>query len=233
MEITAVSSDIRTSFGIRRRLRRVRVRLQLLQDSMGPMFRRFLDVLATGGGLLCLSPLFVMTALAIRLESKGPVFYAQERIGKDGRRFKMWKFRSMVQNAEALKSALIAQQGGKEGDRFKMVHDPRITKVGRFIRKYSIDGLPQLWNVLIGDMTLIGPRPPVWREVAKYNNKALRRLEVKPGLTCLWQIGGRSDLTFDQQVDLDTHYIDRTKPTEEVMVFLKTIPAVVLGKGAY
>lgn len=200
----------------------------------GPFVRRSIDVIATGLGVLVLLPMFVCVAIAIKLTSKGPVFFGQERIGEGGRRFTMWKFRTMVVNADALKDQLAAQhKDATDGVRFKMVRDPRITPVGRILRKFSIDELPQLFNVLKGDMTLIGPRPPVWREVALYGNKALRRLEVKPGLTCLWQVRGRSDLTFDQQVDLDIEYIDRVKPHEELRILLETVPAVVTGRGAY
>jgi lipopolysaccharide/colanic/teichoic acid biosynthesis glycosyltransferase len=146
----------------------------------------------------------------------------------------MWKFRTMIANAEALKDVLSKQNAGAvDGVRFKMARDPRITPIGRVLRKFSIDELPQLFNVLSGDMTILGPRPPVWREVALYDNRALRRLEVKSGLTCLWQVSGRSDLSFSQQVDLDIEYIDKVKPSEEFMIFLKTVPAVVTGRGAY
>ncbi len=140
----------------------------------------------------------------------------------------------MVVNANALKDELVKQhRDAVDGVRFKMVRDPRITSVGRVLRKFSIDELPQLFNVLKGDMTLIGPRPPVWREVALYDNRALRRLEVKPGLTCLWQVRGRSNLSFEQQVELDIEYIDRVRPLDEVKILLATIPAVVTGRGAY
>ncbi len=216
-------------------LRRMRVRARLGVASTGPYLRRALDVIATGAGLIVLFPLLALAALAIKIDSKGPLFFPQERIGEGGRRFKMWKFRTMVINAEALKDELIKQQAAAvvDGVRFKMARDPRITRVGRILRKFSIDELPQLFNVLKGDMTLIGPRPPVWREVARYDNRALRRLEVKPGLTCLWQVRGRSDLTFEQQVSLDIEYIDQVSPLEELRILLETVPAVVLGRGAY
>jgi lipopolysaccharide/colanic/teichoic acid biosynthesis glycosyltransferase len=197
------------------------------------MLRRSLDVLVTGVGLLCLAPLLLVVAGLVKLTSQGPIFFPQERIGENGRRFKMWKFRTMITNAEALKDKLAAQAGATSGVRFKIRTDPRITPVGRILRKFSIDELPQLFNVLVGDMTLMGPRPPVWREVALYDNRALRRLEVKPGLTCLWQVSGRSDLSFDQQVALDIEYIDQVKPATEVRILLQTIPAVLTGRGAY
>jgi lipopolysaccharide/colanic/teichoic acid biosynthesis glycosyltransferase len=215
-------------------LRRAQVRSTLLVASAGPKVRRVLDITATGLGLLLIAPMLAFVALAIKVTSPGPVFYWQERIGEGGRRFKMWKFRTMVVNADHLKDQLAAMhKNATDGVRFKMVKDPRITPVGRVLRKFSIDELPQLFNVLKGDMTLIGPRPPVWREVALYGNRALRRLEVKPGLTCLWQVRGRSDLSFEQQVELDIEYIDRVRPAEEFRILLETVPAVVTGRGAY
>jgi lipopolysaccharide/colanic/teichoic acid biosynthesis glycosyltransferase len=215
-------------------LRRASLHMKLLGLAMGPYVRRSIDVVATGFGLLLLFPMLAIAALAVKLTSKGPIFFPQERIAENGRRFKMWKFRTMVVNADALKDKLAAQnKNATDGVRFKMVADPRITPVGRILRKFSIDELPQLFNVLKGDMTLLGPRPPVWREVALYSKRALRRLEVKPGLTCLWQVRGRSDLSFEQQVELDIEYIDRVKPSEEVRILLETVPAVVTGRGAY
>jgi lipopolysaccharide/colanic/teichoic acid biosynthesis glycosyltransferase len=219
---------------MKRVTRRVTLRSYLTLVALRPHVRRSLDVTLTGLGLLCLSPLFMLVAMAIRIDSKGPLFFAQERLGEGGRRFKMWKFRTMVVNADALKDQLTKQHAAAvDGVRFKMVRDPRVTVVGRVLRKFSIDELPQLFNVLRGDMTLIGPRPPVWREVARYDNRALRRLEVKPGLTCLWQVSGRSDLSFEQQVALDIEYIDRTQPSDEFAILLRTIPAVLTGRGAY
>lgn len=220
--------------GAPRGLRRLALRTSLAFLQAGPTVRRSLDVLATGLGILFLMPVFLVVAAAIKLSSPGPLFFGQERIGEGGRRFKMWKFRTMVVNADALKDKLAAEnKGATDGVRFKMVRDPRITSVGRVLRKFSIDELPQLANVFLGDMTLIGPRPPVWREVALYDNRALRRLEVRPGLTCLWQVKGRSDLTFEQQVELDIEYIDRVRPMEEFRILLATVPAVVTGRGAY
>jgi lipopolysaccharide/colanic/teichoic acid biosynthesis glycosyltransferase len=196
--------------------------------------RRILDIVSSGLGLVLLSPLLVLTAIAIKVTSPGPILYRQERLGRQGRRFFMLKFRTMVQNADSQKSKLSGgNPGALSSVRFKMKRDPRITSVGRIMRKLSIDELPQLCNVLLGDMTLVGPRPPVWREVALYDARALRRLEVEQGLTCLWQVGGRSDLSFEQQVELDIDYIDRVTPFEELLILAKTIPAVVTGRGAY
>lgn len=217
-----------------RLLRRASVRARLAITAAGPWLRRALDVLASGLGLLCLAPLLAGAALAIQLESRGPLFFFQERIGEHGRRFFMWKFRTMVANADALKDQLAKQHASaNDGVRFKMQRDPRVTRVGAVLRKFSIDELPQLLNVLRGDMTLLGPRPAVWREVARYDKRALRRLEVKPGLTCLWQVRGRSDLSFAQQIELDLEYVDRTRPLDELRILLQTVPAVVTGRGAY
>jgi len=214
--------------------RRVRLNLFLALGAVGPMVRRVLDVVVAGAALIILMPLLLAAAAAIKITSPGPILFRQERVGQWGRRFMMLKLRTMVTGAEAAKKALQASvDGALDGVRFKIKNDPRITRVGRVLRKFSIDELPQLWNVVIGDMTLIGPRPPVWREVALYDPRALRRLEVRPGLTCLWQVSGRSDLSFDQQVELDIEYIDRTQPMDEVKILMRTIPAVLSGRGAY
>ncbi len=223
-----------TNSRVVRSYRRLILRVNLLEKPIGAFIRRSIDVIATGTGLLLLSPLFTIVAIAIKWGSEGPIFFAQERIAEGGKRFRMWKFRTMVVNAEALKDKLIQQDAGSlNGVRFKIARDPRITPIGRFLRKFSIDELPQLFNVFKGDMTLLGPRPPVWREVALYKCRALRRLEVKPGLTCLWQVRGRSNLSFDEQVELDVEYIDRVKPLEEIKILFETVPAVVTGRGAY
>jgi lipopolysaccharide/colanic/teichoic acid biosynthesis glycosyltransferase len=219
---------------VARRARAALLRARAAVLRLGPVVRRSLDIMLAGVALLALVPLFALTALAIRLTSRGPIFFAQTRVGQYGRRFSMFKFRSMYAGADALKTALAAQvKGATDGVRFKLRRDPRVTPVGRLIRKLSIDELPQLWNVVRGDMTLVGPRPPVPREVVLYDPRALRRLEVRPGLTCLWQIGGRSDLNFDQQVSLDIEYIDRVRPIQEIAIVARTIPAVITGRGAY
>jgi lipopolysaccharide/colanic/teichoic acid biosynthesis glycosyltransferase len=214
-----------------------------LQEAM-PIVRRSVDVVAGGLGLLLAAPLLLSVALAIKLTSRGPAVFRQERIGQRGRPFLMYKLRTMSADAEAQKARLRADGG--EDVRFKMARDPRVTPIGRLLRKYSVDELPQLWNVVRGDMTLVGPRPPVRSEVERYRAYALRRLELRPGLTCLWQVGGRSDLPFEKQVALDIEYIDRPAPlhrslaadlwalaADHLSVLLKTIPAVVLGRGAY
>lgn len=214
--------------------RRAKMRLKLVASELGPKVRRAFDVVLSAMALAALTPLFIAVAIAIKIQDRGPILFKQERIGRGGKRFMLFKFRTMVHGADAMKTALAAANPeAMSGVRFKLTLDPRVTRVGRILRRFSIDEMPQIYNVLRGDMTLVGPRPPVWREVEHYSPKALRRLEVTPGLTCLWQIGGRSDLTFEQQVDLDLEYIDKVQPSEEVAIVVKTIPAVLSGKGAY
>lgn len=194
--------------------------------------KRALDLCGGAAGLLALSPVFAVTALAIKIEDGGPVFFSQPRVGRHGREFRMWKFRSMIVDADKLKDTLEAQNEATDVT-FKIRRDPRITRVGRVIRKLSVDELPQFFNVLRGDMSLVGPRPPVPREVARYSLDDRVRLEVKPGITCLWQIGGRADLDFRQQVELDKRYIESQTFWSDVKILLKTVPAVLSGKGAY
>ena len=194
--------------------------------------KRLMDIAGSAAGLIVLSPLFLLTALSIKLEDRGPVFFGQNRVGKWGHVFKMYKFRSMVVNADKMKDALLSENEAG-GVMFKMKRDPRITRVGRVIRKLSIDELPQLLNVLKGDMSLVGPRPPVPREVAEYELSDRRRLEMIPGLTCLWQVSGRSDINFEGQVRLDVQYLESQSLKGDIILLLKTIPAVLSGKGAY
>jgi lipopolysaccharide/colanic/teichoic acid biosynthesis glycosyltransferase len=194
--------------------------------------KRILDITGAAAGLVALSPVFAVTALLIRLEDGGPVFFRQTRVGRHGIHFGMYKFRSMVIGADKLKDKLI-ERNESDGVTFKIRQDPRITRVGRVIRKLSIDELPQLWNVLKGDMSLVGPRPPVQREVDLYDLADRARLEAKPGITCLWQIGGRSELSFKEQVELDRLYIESQSLGLDLKILLKTIPAVISGRGAY
>lgn len=196
--------------------------------------KRLLDV----GGSLCaiilLSPVLALTALAIRWEDGGPILFRQTRVGEHGRLFPMWKFRSMVVNADMVKAELAAaNQHGPDGVTFKMKDDPRITRTGKWIRKLSIDELPQFFNVLRGEMSLVGPRPPVPKEVALYKARHLRRLRARPGITCLWQIGGRSEIDFEGQVRLDLQYIHSQGFWSDLWILVKTVPAVLLGRGAY
>jgi lipopolysaccharide/colanic/teichoic acid biosynthesis glycosyltransferase len=214
-------------------LERFGLRTHLAMMDVKPRVRRAFDVFAVSFGLLFIGPLLLVAAVAIKLDSKGPVFFRQERVGQNGRRFAMFKLRTMVVNADALKDRLEKENAtALDGVRFKMKADPRITRVGRVLRRFSVDEMPQLWNVLRGDMTLIGPRPAVMREVAQYDVRALRRLEVPQGLTCFWQVQGRSDLSFEEQVELDVQYIDRARATDSVRILLKTVPAVLTGRGA-
>lgn len=196
------------------------------------VLKRGLDIVASGAGIVVLSPVFLSTALLIKIEDRGPIFFAQNRVGKWGRVFKMYKFRSMVVGADKMKDALL-DQNESGGVMFKMKRDPRITRVGRVIRRLSIDELPQLFNVLKGDMSLVGPRPPVPREVAEYELSDRRRLEIIPGLTCLWQVSGRSDIDFEGQVRLDVQYLESQSLKGDIILLLKTIPAVLSGRGAY
>ena len=195
--------------------------------------KRVIDIVVASVAVLILSPVFGVTYLAIRLTSRGPAFFSQTRVGRDGRHFDFYKFRSMYVDAEQRKDALLAQNESTGGVIFKMKNDPRITPVGRFIRKFSIDELPQLWNVLKGDMTLVGPRPPVPREVALYSLEERKRLNVIPGITCLWQVSGRSDIPFQEQVRLDKEYIRTHGVWNDFKILLRTIPAIISGKGAY
>jgi lipopolysaccharide/colanic/teichoic acid biosynthesis glycosyltransferase len=196
------------------------------------VIKRLLDIVVSLTMLVVLLPFFLIVAAFIKLTDGGPVLFWQERVGRWGRHFPFPKFRSMVVNAESLKGSLMAQNDHKEGVTFKMKNDPRITWIGRIIRKLSIDELPQLWCVLKGDMSLVGPRPPVPSEVAKYSLADRRRLGVIPGLTCLWQVSGRSNIPFPRQVELDVQYIESQSVRMDMMLLLKTIPAVLLGRGA-
>jgi exopolysaccharide biosynthesis polyprenyl glycosylphosphotransferase len=197
------------------------------------MSKRVIDVLVSMIMLITGLPLYLLIACLIKITDGGPVLFKQTRIGQDGRRFRMLKFRSMVVDAEARKDT-IAEMNHHSGDvTFKITKDPRVTWIGRLLRKTSIDEMPQLWNVLKGDMSLVGPRPPLPHEVAKYGDMERRRLEVKPGLTCLWQVQGRSDLSFSHQVVLDIVYIKNRSTVLDVEILMRTIPAVLTGKGAY
>lgn len=218
---------------LRARLRRVALVARLdLTSRVGPRVRRAIDLVVGGAGLLVASPVLAVAALAIRIESPGPILFRQTRVGQHGRPIAIRKLRSMYADAEARRAALEGQNESS-GVTFKIKRDPRITRVGAVIRKLSIDELPQLWNLLDGTMTLLGPRPPLPSEVARYDARQRRRLEVTPGLTCFWQVGGRSDLSFEEQVELDIRYVDRARLSDEIGVLLRTIPAVLLGKGAY
>jgi len=192
-----------------------------------------IDIIGSVVMLLTLFPIFLLVGLLIKITDKGPAFFIQKRVGRWGVEFDFPKFRSMVMNAEEIKDQLLDQSDLGDSITFKMKHDPRVTWIGRIIRKFSIDELPQLWCVLKGDMSLVGPRPPVPREVAEYTLKDRRRLDTTPGLTCIWQVSGRSDIPFDKQVELDVQYIESQSVAMNLLLLVKTIPAVLLGKGSY
>jgi exopolysaccharide biosynthesis polyprenyl glycosylphosphotransferase len=193
--------------------------------------KRAFDIFASSIALALLSPLMITVAALIKLTSRGPVLFKQHRVGLHGRVFHMLKFRSMVANAEELKARLIAMNE-QQGPVFKMRRDPRITAVGRFIRKYSIDELPQLINVLRGEMSIVGPRPPIPAEVDKYEAWQRRRLSVRPGLTCVWQVSGRNQISFEEWMYLDMQYIDHWSLAQDFHLILKTVPVVLSGRGA-
>jgi exopolysaccharide biosynthesis polyprenyl glycosylphosphotransferase len=196
------------------------------------VLKRPFDAVASLIGLALLSPLFLALAALVKLDSRGPVFFKQIRVGKDGREFEFYKFRSMVQNAEAMKTKLM-HLNELEGPVFKISDDPRITSVGRFLRRTSLDELPQLFNVLRGDMSLVGPRPPLPAEVANYEGWQRQKLSVLPGITCLWQISGRNHIGFTEWMRLDIEYIRRQSFGLDMKILLRTLPAVLLRKGAY
>lgn len=197
------------------------------------LLKRTCDIVVSVTAGILLLPLFAMVAVCIKLTDGGSVVFWQTRVGKWGREFPFPKFRSMIANADEMKDQLLSQNQHASGITFKMKRDPRITWIGRIIRKLSIDELPQLWCVFKGDMSLVGPRPPVPREVAEYTLADRRRLDVVPGLTCIWQVSGRSEIPFDQQVLLDVQYIQSQSFWFDLRLLLKTVPAVLLGKGAY
>jgi exopolysaccharide biosynthesis polyprenyl glycosylphosphotransferase len=194
--------------------------------------KRGFDLVCSAILILVLSPIFLLLALLVKTEDRGPVIFAQVRVGRWGRLFHMYKFRSMCRNAEERLREILPQNHHPQGVTFKMKDDPRITRVGRWMRRYSLDELPQLFNVLVGDMSLVGPRPPLPREVELYSMGDRRRLAAIPGLTCFWQIGGRSEIDFKEQVQLDVLYIESQSLWLDLKILCKTIPAVLSGKGA-
>jgi len=194
--------------------------------------KRALDVAVSAVMLGLAAPIIVVAALVIKLTSPGSVLFKQRRMGLNGRLFTLYKFRTMIEDAHARREE-VAHLNEMNGPAFKLKDDPRVTTVGRFLRRFSLDELPQFWNVLKGDMSLVGPRPPIPEEVASYHRWHRRRLSMKPGLTCLWQVSGRNDIAdFDRWMQLDLQYIDNWSPTLDLKILLRTIPAVLLGKGA-
>ena len=202
------------------------------EDKTQYYMKRAFDTLVALGLLPLVFPVMVMVAIAIRLESKGNVVFKQTRIGRYGKPFTCYKFRSMFTNAEEIKAQLMSKNES-DGPVFKMKQDPRVTKVGRIIRKLSLDELPQLFNILFGDMSLVGPRPAVTKEVLQYTQHQLGRLNAIPGLTGLQQVSGRSNLDFARWIELDLQYIEEQSIARDVQILLMTVPAVVTGHGAY
>jgi exopolysaccharide biosynthesis polyprenyl glycosylphosphotransferase len=197
--------------------------------------KRLFDLFGSLTLVALFSPVLLAVAVAIKVTSKGPVFFRQDRVGLNGETFRMIKFRSMVVDAEKRLDALKKERSADAGNQvlFKMRNDPRITTVGRFIRRFSIDELPQLFNVVTGEMSLVGPRPPLRSEVDLYGDDALRRLLVKPGMTGLWQVSGRSDLTWDDSVRLDVYYVENWSITGDLAILWRTARAVLGSSGAY
>ena len=199
---------------------------------LGRAAKRALDIVISVPLLVLLSPLLAALALAVKLGDGGPVLYRWRVVGRGGQPFTSYKFRSMVVNADELKAALEAANE-MSGPVFKMRDDPRVTGLGRFLRRYSLDELPELWSVLVGDMSLVGPRPPLQSEYARFTDRQRAKLAVKPGITCLWQVSGRNEITdFDEWLRLDLEYIERWSLRLDVAILLRTIPAVLSGRGA-
>ena len=199
--------------------------------SLYEICKRVMDILGAGCGLVLLSPVIIIVAILVKFSSKGPIFFSQKRVGKNGKEFNMYKFRSMVVNAEELKEKLAAQNE-MSGPMFKMKDDPRVTKVGKFIRKTSLDELPQLWNVIKGDMSLVGPRPSLPKEVAQFESWMYKRLIVKPGLTCYWQVSGRNNIDFEDWMKLDCRYVDERNLWIDIKLIFKTVGVLFGDKNA-
>ena len=200
--------------------------------SLYEVVKRLIDIVCSFVGILVLSPLFIIIAIIVKFTSKGPIFFSQKRVGRNGKEFDMYKFRSMVVNAEELKEKLAAQNE-MSGPMFKMKDDPRVTKVGKFIRKTSIDELPQLWNILKGDMSLVGPRPSLPKEVAQFEDWMYKRLEVKPGLTCYWQVSGRNNIDFEDWMKLDIRYVEEKNLWIDIKLIFKTVGVLFGDKNAH
>ena len=216
-----------------KRATRIKNSLWKIRFLLRRLLKRIFDISIALAMVVALSPILLIVSILIKRDSRGDILFSQERIGLCGKPFKMWKFRSMVSDAEDKRKALEANNEMTSGVLFKIKDDPRITKVGRFLRKTSIDELPQLFNVLKGDMSLVGPRPPLPDEVRDYQRSDCRRLEALPGITCIWQVSGRSNIPFDQQVELDINYIRNQSLGLDLVLLLKTIPAVLFARGAY
>jgi lipopolysaccharide/colanic/teichoic acid biosynthesis glycosyltransferase len=205
----------------------------VLRSRSFEVLKRVIDLAAASLALVLLSPLFLVIAIAIKATDGGTVLFCQDRVGRWGRVFRFPKFRSMRPDAERLRAELLRQNHHGQCVTFKIPRDPRVTPVGRILRRYSLDELPQLWCVLMGDMSLVGPRPALPSEVQNYSIEERRRLDVVPGLTCIWQVSGRADVPFPQQVEMDVAYIESRSVGRDLHLILQTIPTVVAGKGAY
>lgn len=213
---------------------RTRFLLLRLSQAAGGLVKRLIDLWVAGTALLLVLPFLLLVALLIKLTDGGPVLFWQVRVGKWGKPFRFPKLRSMVVDAEAVRAKLLAEnQHGDQGITFKLKRDPRITWIGSLIRKTSIDELPQLWCVIKGEMSLVGPRPALVSEVERYTLDNRRRLDITPGLTCIWQVSGRSEIPFAEQCRMDVQYIDEQSVLADLRLLCKTIPAVITGRGAY
>ena len=232
-EIIALRRELKRPGAFRHHKIQLRMVLWHLTIRCSVFFKRLMDIVLSMLALVVGSPLFLLTALLVKITSPGPIIFSQIRVGKFGRHFKFYKFRSMYIDAEARKAELMKHNESGDGVIFKMKRDPRITPIGRFIRKFSIDELPQLFNVLLGDMSLVGPRPPLPSEVRTYTLEERKRLNITPGITCLWQVSGRSELPFSKQIALDKEYIASQSVWKDFLILLKTIPAILTGKGAW
>jgi lipopolysaccharide/colanic/teichoic acid biosynthesis glycosyltransferase len=200
---------------------------------VGAVAKRAIDIVGALILIICLAPILLTFAFLVKISSRGPLFFTQTRVGEHGRLFKMYKFRSMRVNADSLKKSLLNDNEMTGGVIFKIKDDPRRTWLGKFMREWSIDELPQLWNVLRGEMSLVGPRPPVPDEVQQYTLAQRRRLDTTPGLTCIWQVSGRSEIPFERQVELDTEYIDSHSLSLDLKLLFQTVSAVLHRRGAY
>lgn len=232
-EITALRQELKRPSVFRHHHIQLRMVLWHITIRSSIFFKRMMDIFLAIIAIIIGSPLFLLTALLVKITSPGPIIFSQVRVGKYGRHFKFYKFRSMYIDAEERKAELLKHNESQDGVIFKMKYDPRITPVGRFIRKFSIDELPQLFNVLLGDMSLVGPRPPLPSEVKNYTLEERKRLNITPGITCIWQVSGRSELPFSQQIALDKQYIASRSAWKDFLILLKTIPAILTGKGAW
>lgn len=211
-----------------------RISLAQFQQGFDKFVKRGVDIVVVTIALLILSPLFLFLALMIKLTDGGSVFFVQKRVGYMGKLFPLLKFRSMVVNADKIKAQISASnQHGSDAITFKMKRDPRVTWIGAIMRRLSLDELPQLVNILRGEMSIVGPRPAIEAEVARYNPRQLQRLEAMPGLTCIWQVSGRADIPFERQAEMDIEYIEKRNILFDLWLMVRTVPAVLSARGAY